>query len=84
MHNRLNSNNIKYSEYRYRDESKIPVRRNPMSFKPIAIDGKIFNSVAEAVLNGHRRQTLERALAGKSTRRYKNINVRYLNNSAYD
>lgn len=55
-----------------------------MSFKPIAIDGKIFNSVAEAVLNGHRRQTLERALAGKSTRRYKNINVRYLNNSAYD
>jgi hypothetical protein len=69
IHNRLNSKNIKYSNYRYKDESLIPVRvckRNK-----IEINGIVYDDMKKAQCSGYSIATIYRALKGIPT---KNIN----------
>lgn len=49
IHNRLNSQNIKYSRYLYKDASLIPMRK-PRKYKskPFKIGDKIYNTLREA------------------------------------
>jgi hypothetical protein len=49
IHNRLNSTNIEYKNYRYKDPSLIPVRRaRKYASLPFIINGVMYNSLREA------------------------------------
>jgi hypothetical protein len=49
VHNRLNSINQKYANYRYKDESRIPIRETRVwQSKPFQIDGIIYNTLKDA------------------------------------
>lgn len=50
IHNRLNSKNLKFENYQYKDKSKIPIRKKASKgkSKPFFAEGKLFNSLNEA------------------------------------
>jgi len=49
VHNRLNSTNNLYSNYRYKDANKIPLRKQRIwQSKPFQINGKVYNSLRQA------------------------------------
>lgn len=55
IHNRLRSNNVKYTNYRYEDEELIPIRhkRFVKSSQKVKIDGIVYDSVSEAAVALH-------------------------------
>ncbi len=77
IHNRLNSKNIKYSNYRYKDKTIQKII--PKSSKRIMIDNISYNSIEDAVVKtGISRITIYRELNGMKTKTFRNKKVSFI------
>ena len=73
IHNRLNSKNIKYSNYRYQDESLNPVKVRKKN--KIEINGVVYEDMDKAKCSGYGIATIYRALNGIKTKTIKSIRL---------